>query len=45
MMPPLTSAAYDPRTSSPPTYFDKFTPMLGSAAYAPNLVYKIIVTL
>ena len=26
---PLTpSAAYDPRASSPPTYFDKFTPML-----------------
>ena len=30
MMPPPTSAAYDPRTSSPPTYFDKFTPMIAN---------------
>jgi len=29
--PPTPSAAYDPRASSPPTYFDKFTPMGGTS--------------
>ena len=28
MVPPTPSAAYHPRASSPPTYFDKFTPMI-----------------
>ena len=31
---PLTlSATYDPRASSPPTYFDKFTPMTTNREY------------
>jgi len=36
-LPPAThppSATYDPRASSPPTYFDKFTPMLSGFGFA-----------